>query len=232
MYSEIGKDGKNHVYRRCLDESEEEPAELPLSDVTVYGVNLPTLFRIIASAFGCGEPQPVANMAGAWNFGMSTFAPAKHKRRVFFVRHLAMVPESTFATYPGCIVIAAGGLKPIDADTSLFSFDDMFRYGANGLVLDLDAVSLRFEKRMLGNKPERKPNKAMLAKSRFRSRFHLSESDRKYIEKNGMETIRRHCEDFIRTRLRPGQKQVLHIIKMTFLIVEIIFTKQKFALVF
>ena len=122
------------------------------------------MFRLVSEVFGCGEPQPVASVAGAWDFGMSKFAPAKHKRRVFFVRHLAKVPESTFATYPGCIVIAAGGLKPIDADTSLFSFDDMFRYGANGLVLDLDAVSLRFEKRMLGNKPERKPNKAMLEK--------------------------------------------------------------------
>lgn len=39
------------------------------------------------------------------------------------------------------------------------------------------------------------------AKSKFRSRFRLSESDRKYIADKGMETIRRHCEDFIRTRL-------------------------------
>lgn len=45
---------------------------------------------------------------------------------------------------------------------------------------------------------------ARLAKSRFRSRFHISESDRKYIERKGMETIRRHCEDFIRTRLAPA----------------------------
>ena len=43
-----------------------------------------------------------------------------------------------------------------------------------------------------------------LAKSRFRSRFRLSESDRKYIEDKGIETIRRHCEDFIRTRLAPA----------------------------
>ena len=163
VYSEIGKDGKKHIYRVCRDEPE-EPEELAPSDVTVYGVDLAALFRLVSEVFGCGEPQPVASVAGAWDFGMSKFAPAKHKRRVFFVRHLAKVPESTFATYPGCIVIAAGGLKPIDADTSLFSFDDMFRYGANGLVLDLDAVSLRFEKRMLGNKPERKPNKAMLVR--------------------------------------------------------------------
>ena len=43
-----------------------------------------------------------------------------------------------------------------------------------------------------------------LAKSKFRSRFRLSESDRKYIADKGMETIRRHCEDFIRTRLAPA----------------------------
>lgn len=83
---------------------------------------------------------------------------------MFFVRHLAKVPESTFAAYPGCIVIAAGGLKPVDVDASLVSFDDVFRYGANGLVLDLDAVSLRFEERTASNKSPRKPNKAMLAK--------------------------------------------------------------------
>ena len=46
---------------------------------------------------------------------------------------------------------------------------------------------------------------ARLAKSKFRSRFHLAESDRRYIEKKGMETIRRHCADFIRTRLAPAK---------------------------
>jgi hypothetical protein len=46
----------------------------------------------------------------------------------------------------------------------LVSFDDVFRYGANGLVLDLDAVSLRFEERTASNKSPRKPNKAMLEK--------------------------------------------------------------------
>lgn len=45
---------------------------------------------------------------------------------------------------------------------------------------------------------------ARLAKSKFRSRFHLAESDRAYIESKGMETIRRHCEDFIRARLAPA----------------------------
>ncbi len=95
---------------------------------------------------------------------MSTFAPAKHKRRVFFVRHLAKVPESVFATYPGCIVIATAGLSPANADVSLFSFEDVFRYDTSGLLIDLDAVSLRFNERTIENKTERKPNKAMLAK--------------------------------------------------------------------
>ena len=135
-----------------------------MSDVSVYGISLPALFRLVSAAFGCSVPQPIAGVAGAWEFGMSTFAPAKHKRRVFFVRHLAKVPKSTFASYPGYIVIAAGGLKPVDVDASLVSFDDVFRYDANGLALDLDAVSLRFEERTASNKSPRKPNKAMLAK--------------------------------------------------------------------
>ncbi|MBR0197142.1 MAG: hypothetical protein IJQ34_03320 [Kiritimatiellae bacterium] len=163
VYSEIGKDGKTHVYRLCRDEPE-EPDELTLSDVSVYGISLPALFHLVSAAFGCSAPQPIAGVAGAWDFGMSTFAPAKHKRRVFFVRHLAKVPKSAFATYLGCIVIAAGGLRQDNADISLFSFEDVFRYAASGLSIDLDAVSLRFEKRTIENKTERKPNKAMLAK--------------------------------------------------------------------
>ncbi len=43
-----------------------------------------------------------------------------------------------------------------------------------------------------------------LAKSKFRSRFRLSETDRRYISDKGIETIRRHCTDFIRTRLAPA----------------------------
>ena len=45
---------------------------------------------------------------------------------------------------------------------------------------------------------------ARLGKSKFRSRFHLSEADRRYIAEKGMATIRRHCEDFVRTRLAPA----------------------------
>ena len=43
-----------------------------------------------------------------------------------------------------------------------------------------------------------------LALSKFRSRFHLSAEDRQYVAEKGLETIRRHAEDFIRTRLAPA----------------------------
>ena len=43
-----------------------------------------------------------------------------------------------------------------------------------------------------------------LARSKFRSRFHLSAADRQYIAEKGLETIRRHAADFIRTRLAPA----------------------------
>ena len=43
-----------------------------------------------------------------------------------------------------------------------------------------------------------------LSKSQFRSKFHLKESDKKYITKNGMETIKSHAEEFVKTRLAPA----------------------------
>ena len=43
-----------------------------------------------------------------------------------------------------------------------------------------------------------------LARSKFRSRFHLSAADRQYVAEKGLETIRRHAEDFIRARLAPA----------------------------
>ncbi len=45
---------------------------------------------------------------------------------------------------------------------------------------------------------------ARLAKSAFRSRFHLTERERHYLEEKGLETIRRHAEDFIRQKLAPA----------------------------
>lgn len=43
-----------------------------------------------------------------------------------------------------------------------------------------------------------------LQSSKFRSSFHLSESDIDYVDKKGMSVIRSHAEDFIRLRLSPA----------------------------
>lgn len=45
---------------------------------------------------------------------------------------------------------------------------------------------------------------ARLATSEFRRRFRLKAEDIPYIERKGMETIRRHAADFVRTRLAPA----------------------------
>lgn len=42
-----------------------------------------------------------------------------------------------------------------------------------------------------------------LGKSSFRTKFHLSQRDIKYIEEKGMDTIERHAADFIKKRLAP-----------------------------
>ena len=48
---------------------------------------------------------------------------------------------------------------------------------------------------------------ARLAKSKFRSRFRLDDGDRAYIARVGLETIRRHAEDFVRTKLAPAEPE-------------------------
>lgn len=45
---------------------------------------------------------------------------------------------------------------------------------------------------------------ARLAKSDFRSRFHLTKKDKEYIAQKSLPTIRRHAEDFIAKRLAPA----------------------------
>ncbi len=42
-----------------------------------------------------------------------------------------------------------------------------------------------------------------LARSKFRSRFHLTDRDRSYIDEKGWDTIERHACDFIAQRLAP-----------------------------
>lgn len=46
---------------------------------------------------------------------------------------------------------------------------------------------------------------ARLERSKFRSRFKLTKEDRAYIERVGLETIRRHAEDFVREKLAPAE---------------------------
>lgn len=43
-----------------------------------------------------------------------------------------------------------------------------------------------------------------LGNSRFRSRFHLSQKDIDYINEKGLDTIRKHAEDFIAKREAPA----------------------------
>ena len=43
-----------------------------------------------------------------------------------------------------------------------------------------------------------------LARSPFRSRFHLSQKDKDYAAKAGLPTIRKHAEDFVAERLAPA----------------------------
>ena len=44
-----------------------------------------------------------------------------------------------------------------------------------------------------------------LEKSRFRSSFYLTKKEREYLADKGMETIRRHAQDFVRQKLAPAE---------------------------
>lgn len=46
---------------------------------------------------------------------------------------------------------------------------------------------------------------AKLARSKFRSRFKLDEEDLAYVERVGLNTIRRHAEDFVRKKIAPAE---------------------------
>ena len=43
-----------------------------------------------------------------------------------------------------------------------------------------------------------------LSRSKFRSSFYLKQKDKDYITQKGMETVRSHASDFIKTRLAPA----------------------------
>lgn len=44
-----------------------------------------------------------------------------------------------------------------------------------------------------------------LSRSKFRSGFHLTKYEQAYLTEKGMETIRRHAEDFVRLKLAPAE---------------------------
>ena len=46
---------------------------------------------------------------------------------------------------------------------------------------------------------------ARLGKSKFRRRFRLSDEMKRYVSDKGIDTVRRHAEDFVRTRLAPAE---------------------------
>lgn len=43
-----------------------------------------------------------------------------------------------------------------------------------------------------------------LKASDFRASFHLKEKEKRYVREKGLDTVRRHAEDIIRTRLAPA----------------------------
>lgn len=44
-----------------------------------------------------------------------------------------------------------------------------------------------------------------LEKSKFRSGFYLTKAERAYLDEKGMDTMRRHAEDFVRMKLAPAE---------------------------
>jgi len=48
---------------------------------------------------------------------------------------------------------------------------------------------------------------AKLGRSKFRSRFRLSDADRAYIAEKGMDVMRRHAEDFVRLKLASAHPE-------------------------
>ena len=44
-----------------------------------------------------------------------------------------------------------------------------------------------------------------LDRSRFRSSFYLTKKEREYLKDKGMETMRRHAQDFVRQKLAPAE---------------------------
>ena len=68
-----------------------------------------------------------------------------------------------------------------------------------------DSLTKQFEKHLLENMNDRiNLTLNSLKKSKFRSKFKLSQKDRDYIDTKGLETIRDHAYQFINARVAPA----------------------------
>lgn len=86
--------------------------------------------------------------------------------------------------------------------------DENYTYNCSDLNLKIAETLTGYEKYLRKYSPEQErfcDLFARLARSNFRSRFHLKDKDMQYIREKGMDTIRSHARDFVRTRLAPAQ---------------------------
>ena len=86
--------------------------------------------------------------------------------------------------------------------------DENYTYNSSDLNLKIAETLAGYEKYLRKYSPEQErfcDLFARLSRSNFRSRFHLKDKDIQYIREKGMDTIRSHAADFVRTRLAPAQ---------------------------
>ena len=86
--------------------------------------------------------------------------------------------------------------------------DENYTYNSSELNLKIAEILNGYEKYLRKYDPEQDQFCdlfARLSRSNFRSRFHLKDKDIQYIREKGMDTIRSHASDFVRTRLAPAQ---------------------------
>ena len=86
--------------------------------------------------------------------------------------------------------------------------DENYTYNSSELNLKIAEILNGYEKYLRKYDPEQDQFCdlfARLSRSNFRSRFHLKDKDIQYIREKGMDTIRGHASDFVRTRLAPAQ---------------------------
>ena len=105
--------------------------------------------------------------------------------------------------------IKRGNNKPkVNIDFYFRLEDENYTYNSSELNLKIAEILNGYEKYLRKYDPEQDQFCdlfARLSRSNFRSRFHLKDKDIQYIREKGMDTIRSHASDFVRTRLAPAQ---------------------------